>query len=152
VSELHSQNGAAIALFVAHDVSMEGPASLVVRLFGVDGLTEDDIACTRSAGSAILGRVTHWWRWSILPGAPDAIFPSTLEEDDPDDAPFPTRCGLVVFIEGTTSGYVGCGPMLLYDEGMLRRQIMSTATHPFFSPVNDFHHQDSSICFTPPER
>ena len=97
-----------MSVFVFHDAEGTTAAALVLRAVGGDTHKEDDLVCEEFGCPALVGRSAQWWEWQVREGAADIIVPSALEEGDADDAPFPTRKGLVAFVDGTTSGYVAC--------------------------------------------
>ncbi len=122
-------------LFVTHQIVPAKPQLLVHRAVGVAGLEPEDVRCEPLEGPALSGWPALWWRWELGEGVPDAVVPSALDEDDPEDAPYPTRSGVVALVVGLPTGYVSsvqrgeaCGvPELI---GFIER----SAQHPFFAP------------------
>ena len=67
---------------------------------------EPQIEFVRVPGPGIRGVVVDWWRWKIKDGVKALTVPSVLDEDDPDDAPYTCREGIVARPVGSTTMYV----------------------------------------------
>jgi len=104
-----------MSVFFTHRLPPDSsPRSLLALALPAAGtLPEEAVELTSMPGPLLAGRQATWWLWELAPGTPALIVPSILDEDDPDDAPYPCHEGLIARVDGTRSAFVG----LAHPEG-----------------------------------
>ena len=108
---------------------------LVLRSVGGPELQVADVLVDRRSGPPLAGRSVRWATWRLRPDAADGLCPTILDEGDPDDADFPTREGVIAWVDGTTAVYLACRSI---GHGPAARdldaEIVEAAEHSFFAP------------------
>jgi len=107
---------------------------VVLRALDVADLHAIDLKIQRCDGPSINPYVTVWYLWSLPEAMSPILIDSVLDEDDPEDQPFPCRNGFVAVLIGSTTAYVFTAQLRSNNLKQEMHNLVTTAEHPFFAP------------------
>lgn len=127
-----------MSVFILHDTRDFSVSRLIAMAIGGRGPTAEDVSATRCPGPAIMDRETEWWVWELRDGAAPIEVPSSLDEGDEDDVPYPSRWGVFARADGTATTYLATaradGPETTRE---LLASVMEAAGSDYFVPRPD---------------